>query len=155
MTFCKEMKTLVSAFLLGLVAILLAACSRDHTDRAEIKREVELMDDQGWDFVEMVGEAHGLPEGREIRYSDDGGALMVTAINSGANGYGNKYEEFKKTFKDDGFDFLEVKIVTSPADVYSLVFRKSNSSEDAATPNQKKKQNKSEQATPRKPSDLL
>ncbi len=92
------------------------------------------MEDRGWDFVEMVGEAHGLPEGREILHSDGSGTLIVKAINSGANGYGNKYEEFKKTFNDNGFEFQEVKVVTSPADVYSLVFRKRNSSKSAATP---------------------
>ena len=82
------------------------------------------MRDQGWDFVEMVGEAHSKPETREIRHSDASGALTVHAGNTGVDGYGGRSQSFEKTFKKDGFDFLEVKIMTSPADGYCLVFHK-------------------------------
>ncbi len=74
----------------------------------------------------MVGEAHGKPDpdGRSIRRSNDTGSLTVYAMNTGVDGHGSRQEEWKETFKEDGFEFLEVKIMTTPADGYSLVFRR-------------------------------
>lgn len=132
------MKILKSACFFGLIASFFSACKRDDTDRAEVRQEIEALEAQGWEFIEMVGEAHGAPESRIMRYSDASGELRVIASNSGANGYGHKPEEFNKTFKEDGFQFLEVKIPTSPADVYSLVFRRSNVSEGTKALDQQK-----------------
>lgn len=106
----------------GIGLFFLSACGREPADRPEIQREIELMRNKGWEFVEMVGEARSTPDVREIRHCDESGALTVRAMNSGANG--NDYERFTETFKEEGFEFLEVKIMTSPADGYSLVFRK-------------------------------
>ena len=87
------------------------------------------MQRDGWSFLEMVGEAHSKPDpdGRELRRSDSTGSLTVYAMNTGIDGHGSREQEWKKTFKQEGFEFLEVKIMTSPADGYSLVFRRSQS----------------------------
>lgn len=86
------------------------------------------MKNEGWDFLEMVGEAHSEPETREIRHSDSSGSLTVFAGNTGVDGYGHKQQNFNKTFKNEGYEFLEVKIMTSPADGYSLVFQRRRAS---------------------------
>lgn len=85
------------------------------------------MQGDGWEYVEMVGEAHSDPEAREIRRSDSTGSLTVYAANTGVDGDGPRAKEWQKTFKSDGFDFLEVKTMTSPAGGYSLVFRRQQS----------------------------
>jgi hypothetical protein len=133
------MKTFASACVLSIVMLLLGACGRESTDRPEIKSEIELMRNQGWDFVEMVGEAHSTPVMREIRHSDASGSLTVHAGNTGVDGYGDRSQSFDKTFKKDGFDFLEVKIMTSPADGYCLVFQKPRGTinNSASTPQKK------------------
>lgn len=104
--------------------LLLGSCGRVYTERPEIKTEIENMHEQGWDFVEMVGEAHSTPVSREVRLSDASGSLTVHAGNTGVDGYGDRSQSFDKIFKKDGLDFLEVKIMTSPADGYCLVFQK-------------------------------
>lgn len=118
------MKTFATTCVISMVMLLISACGREYTNRTEIKSEIELMRNQGWDFVEMVGEAHSMPETREIRYSDASGSLTVHAGNTGVDGHGHRSHSFDKTFKKDGFEFLEVKIMTSPADGYCLVFQK-------------------------------
>jgi hypothetical protein len=47
----------------------------------------------------------------------------VIAPSSGEVGNPQRIEQ-KQTFKEDGWRFLEVKIMTSPADGYAIVFRK-------------------------------
>lgn len=79
---------------------------------------------EGWEFVAFVGEPHGSVETREVRYSDPKtGSLTVIAPSSGEVGNPQRIEQ-KQTFKEDGWRFLEVKIMTSPADGYAIVFRK-------------------------------
>jgi hypothetical protein len=118
------MKRIAMTCVIGTTAMFLSACGRDQNDRPEIKSEIDKMRNQGWDFVEMVGEAHSMPKMREIRHSDANGSLTVYAGNTGIDGYGNRQQTFSKTFRDEGYEFLEVKIMTSPADGYCLVFKK-------------------------------
>ncbi len=118
------MKPIVSAFAVGFVAFLLSACKRDFAARPEIQQEIKTMRSEGWEYIEMVGEARSNPEAREIRRSDSTGSLTVYAANTGVDGGGSPAKEWRKTFKSDGFEFLEVKTMTSPAGGYSLVFRK-------------------------------
>lgn len=123
------MKCFAIAGVFGAIALLLMGCERKFTDRPEVEREIKLLRNQGWYFVEMVGEAHAMPLTREIRRSDVNGNLTVYATNTGVDGMGDRQQSFRKTFDDEGFDFLEVKIMTSPADGYGLVFRRRKGSE--------------------------
>lgn len=82
------------------------------------------MQSEGWEYVEIVGEARSKPETRELRRSDSTGSLTVYAASTGVEGDGSRAKEWRRKFKSDGFDFLEVKTMTSPAGGYSLVFRR-------------------------------
>jgi hypothetical protein len=78
----------------------------------------------GWEFVTVVGVPRGNVEAREIRYSDPKtGSLIVIAPASGLPGESRGPEQ-RRTFQEQGYQFLEVKIMTSPADGYGIVFRK-------------------------------
>lgn len=119
---------------MGFLAVFLSACGRtDFTRQPEVKAEIEARQKGGWEFVEMVGEAHGKPEpeGRSIQRPDESGALTVSAMNSGTDGHGSQPQEWERTFRQDGFEFFAVKIMTSPADGYALVFRKPRTAEKA------------------------
>jgi hypothetical protein len=105
-------------------ALIFSGCAkRDFTDLPEVKEEIVAQRGDGWEFVEMVGEAHGKPETREIRLSNSTGSLTVWAGNTGIDGNGRE-QEWRKTFQSDDFAFLEVKRMTGPACGYSLVFRR-------------------------------
>jgi hypothetical protein len=127
------MKRVTLNSIVVILALFLSACGgRDFTKQPEVKAEIAARQGEGWDFVEMVGEAHGKPDpnGRSIRRSDDAGSLTVYAMNTGVDGHGSEQKRWERTFRQDGFEFMEVKIMTSPADGYSLVFRRMRSAEN-------------------------
>ncbi|MFC0019500.1 hypothetical protein [Roseibacillus persicicus] len=112
---------------MAIIALVCSHCNRrDFTERPEVRAEIHARESDGWDFVEMVGEAHGKPDpnGQEVRFSGKSEAITVFAMNSGSNGYSSRQQEWRKVFQEDVVLFLEVKVMTSPADSYSLVFRK-------------------------------
>lgn len=129
------MKRLTASSILLILALFISACGRrDFTKQPEVKAEIDARQAEGWEFVEMVGDAHSKPEqdGRWITNPDDSGLLTVSAMNTGIDGYGSRPQEWTRTFKQVGFDFLAVHFMTSPADVYVLVFRKPHSSNKAS-----------------------
>ncbi|HEX5790823.1 MAG TPA: hypothetical protein VFY13_06695, partial [Luteolibacter sp.] len=83
--FGKKMKHVIFSSIVVTLALFLSACGgRDFTKQPEVKAEIAAMQDEGWNFVEMVGEAHGKPDpdGRFIRMSDEAGSLTVNAMNT-------------------------------------------------------------------------
>jgi hypothetical protein len=120
------MNTVVKNWILLMVAVVcLGGCSLRRGEHPTVTAEKKQLTAEGWEFVEVVGEAHGKVEAREIRTSDSGtGELTVYSTISGIDGHGSRRSDITKTFKEAGYTFLEVKIGTSPADGYSILFRK-------------------------------
>ncbi len=108
-----------------LIALVFAACGRSYMDTPEIAAERKAMEADGWTFVEVVGDdVRSKTKDREIRKSDPAGALTVYAASSGIDGHGLSDKEWEKRYQEEGHEFLEVKIMTSPSDCYSIVFRR-------------------------------
>lgn len=93
-------------------------------DNPTVAAEKARWSSEGWEFVAVVGTSGGTMEAREVRYSDPTtGSLTVIAPSSGLPGESKGPHE-ERTFQERGYRFLEVKIMTSAADGYGIVFRK-------------------------------
>ena len=99
-------------------------CGHKPADNPRVAAEKARWISEGWEFVAVVGKAQGAVEARAVRYSDpETGSLTVIAPSSGLPGESHGPQE-KRTFQEPGYRFLEVKIMTSVADGYGIVFRK-------------------------------
>lgn len=112
-----------------VVSLILASaigfgCGRKPADNPTVAAEKARWISEGWEFVAIVGTDLGTVEARTVRYSDpETGSLTVIAPSSGLPGESHGPEE-RRTFQEPGYRFLEVKIMTSVADGYGIVFRK-------------------------------
>ena len=113
----------MACVVLATLALLSPGCRRQSGDTQVLITEKAQWTSHGWEFVTVVGTARGSVEAREIRHSDpETGILTVIAPASGLPGESRGPEQ-KRTFHERGYRFLEVKIMTGPADGYGIIFR--------------------------------
>jgi len=113
---------LVSVIIATAASFVWFGCGRKPADHPAVVAEKARWISEGWEFVTVVGEPHGTVEARGIRHSDPNtGSLRVIAP---AGDPGSRRPEQERTFQEQGYRFLEVKIMTSPASGYGIVFRK-------------------------------
>jgi hypothetical protein len=112
------------AILVSGASCLTGGCGRKPVDDPLVAAEKVQWVSAGWEFVAVVGAPRGNVETREVRFTDpQTGKLTVIAPASGLPGESRGPEE-SRTFQERDYQFLEVKIMTSPADGYSIVFRR-------------------------------
>ena len=109
-----------------MFSIIAISCESNSKFRYGAEEIVGEHENNGWHFYELVGEIHGEPEpkGKTVKFTKPNDSITAVGNNSGANGYGKRNEIWRKEFSNDSFEYKAVIIMTSPADNYTLVFKR-------------------------------